>query len=885
MVSADALTPEQQAVVRHDTGPALVMAVPGAGKTTALVHRIRALVTDRRVTPERILACSFSRATVADLSDALSAIGISGVDVRTVHSLGRALREQAGADAPPPDAPAPTDAAYRLARGALRALADDRGEPVAALGLTPEDLVDRVAAWKQQLAYADLEAANLPPAAAAVARAADPDDATALFRRFEARRRRRGWLTYADMLRDGWEGLHHDPDLRSTVQERYRYVLVDEFQDVSRAQFHLLDLVTAAHRNYMAVGDDDQSIYGWRGARPTFLRSFPDRYEASVYRMTASFRLPPAPLVLANRVITQNEERAPKQSTLTHLQGGATLRTPASTAAAADALAARVAQLRSDEDVGLEDMVVLVRTYGQTPPIERALLDHDVPYRVVGASPFYRRRPVQTLLRYLYWAVLEHRRDRRGGFADPQAARQYASRFAYLANHPNRYLPQGFIDVVTREARTENVSVLDRLAAHRDDLPDDTVGAADDLRALLQSLVDQLDRNAGAVLDDLVAALSYDTVLRERRARPRQAEADIRTVRAFTSMAEETGDVRALLQHVRALAADRTDRAPEAPALAIRSIHRAKGAEWPVVFVPGCVEGTLPYAPDEQTEAELAEERRLFYVALTRPRRRLYLFAPEEDAPSRFLEEAQAASAITSCRRVRSALTTRPATLSDAALAHLCAGVVQLGLETFLRDWWTPSPDRAAALADRLKALTDRAEAARQRLARYRDETNAHRERQSAPREEAQTRADTLRSTVGTAPLTAASEGEDRHIPEDARVTFRSTDDGAQVQVLWHEEPVATIHPFDAHRLDAQTLLSLPWAHLVGTVEGWARGRRALRVRLDWPSTVDRLHAAERETLSPPDPPDETTRLLASDDVATGARRLRERLSTLGADA
>jgi DNA helicase-2/ATP-dependent DNA helicase PcrA len=744
--------------------------------------------------------------------------------------------------------------------------------------------VERVAAWKQQLAYADLEAANLPPAAAATARAADPDDATALalFRRFEARRRRTGWLTYADMLRDGWEGLYRDPGLRSAVQERYRYVLVDEFQDVSRAQFHLLDLLTAGHRNYMAVGDDDQSIYGWRGARPAFLRSFPDRYEASVYRMTASFRLPPGPLVLANRVITQNAERAPKQSTLTHLQGGATLWTPASTAAAADTLAARVAQLRSDEAVGLEEMVVLVRTYGQTPPIERALLDHDVPYRVVGASPFYRRRPVQTLLRYLYWAVLEHRRDRRGGFAEARAARQYASRFAYLANHPNRYLPQGFIDVVTREARTENVSVLDRLAARRDDLPDDTMRAADDLRALLRSLVDRLDRNAGAVLDDLVAALSYHTVLRERRARPRQAEADIRTVRAFTKMAEETGDVRALLQHVRGLAAQRADRPPDAPALELRSIHRAKGAEWPVVFVPGCVEGTLPYAPEENSEAEIAEERRLFYVALTRPRRRLHLFAPEEETPSRFLEEAQAASAIPSCRRVQSALTTSPEALSIESLAHLCAGVVRLGLEAFLCDWWTPGAAHATALTDRLDALADRTAAARRRLSEYQREKDAHRERQAALREEAQTRADTLRSTVGTAPFTATSEGEAPDIPEGARVTFQTTDDEAQVQVLWHGDPVGAIHPFDAHRLDAQTLLSLPWAHLVGTVDGWARGRRALRVRIDWPSTVDRLHAAERETLSPPDPPDKTTRLLASDDVATGARWLRQRLSSLG---
>jgi DNA helicase-2/ATP-dependent DNA helicase PcrA len=423
MIPADALTPEQSAVAQHVDGPAAVLAVPGAGKTTALVHRVRVLVEERGVAPDRLLVCSFNRDTVQDLSDALTEIGLHGVRPRTLHSLGHALR-QASVGPLPDDAPDPSNAAQRCARRALRDRADAQGLDVTDLSVTASDLADQVAAWKQQLAYADLDRAALPPSAQEVAREADSekDDLLDLYARFEAHRRNRGWVTYADMLRDGWAALMRDDALRRRAQEAYDYVLVDEFQDVSRAQYEILDCLTAAHRNYMVVGDDDQCIYRWRGARASFLLDFADDYDAETYRMTDSFRLPLGPTVLANTVITEHERRHDKRIRLTRgVEGTTRLLEGTDAPDLADAIAEQIDTLLSDAYTA-SDIAVLVRTYGETPLLEAAMLDREVPYTVDGHAPFYRRRPVQTLLRYLYWALLERRRRRAGGFDQPVAA-------------------------------------------------------------------------------------------------------------------------------------------------------------------------------------------------------------------------------------------------------------------------------------------------------------------------------------------------------------------------------------------------------------------------------------------------------------------------------
>ena len=888
MLPLDTLTPTQRSVVHHDEGPAVVSAVPGAGKTTAVVHRIRALVEERGVAPDRILACSFSRGMVADLADGLRALGVRGVDTRTVHSLGHALRTASDHYVPPPnDAPAPSAAAHRLAQQALRRHARNTDRDVEALPLSAPDLVERIAAWKQQLAYADLDRAALPAPATSPAREATPDDEDlmALFRQFEALRRDAGWLTYADMLRDGWAALVRDDALRTRAQAAYDHVVVDEFQDVGRAQYEILDVLTAPHRNYMAVGDDDQCIYRWRGARPHFLTNFAAAYDAASYRMMDSFRLPVPAAVLANAAIAENEQRLPKRIHATDaLPGAAEVLRGGDAFDVAHRMGDVIADLL-DDGYAPSDIVVLVRTYDQTPPLEQALIAHSCPYHVVGRTPFYRRRPAQALLRYLYWAVLERRRHRQGWFETPAAARRYVDRFSYILNHPSRYVQRERIDLLVREARAEKASVLSLLRRQLDAMPADTRERTTAFLDTAEALVDRLDDNAGAVVRALVAALDYESVVRERSRHAHQGDARVRTVEALARCADSFDTVPALLQGIRSLAGGHDGTAARDTAVELRSIHRAKGAEWPVVFVPGGVEGTLPYAPDERSAKELEEERRLFYVALTRTQDRLYLGTRDDADTSRFLTEADPETHLPACRRVQSALRADPDTLTPDAVARLCQGLGRLDLHRFLSQWWDPAPTQTANLREHLDRLEAAAADARERRAAHREAQSAYEDARAALDDEIRDRIDALRTDLGDAPLRVDHETPDRHYASDAAFTFAWTDDDTELAVYTGHARVGTLNPFGAARMDPETMLEWPWAHLVATFDGMAKRRRTLLISMDWTATYDRMLAAERAALSAPDPLDDYTRLLTGEAFENGRRQLHEALSAHSAAA
>ena len=331
------------------------------------------------------------------------------METRTLHSLGVGLIRRAETQGllpartrPPQSRLHPSTLARRLAEQALAELARRRDLDAASLDIDRDELVDQIAAWKQNLVYADLDGAALPASARESATQVEHDNAdfVALYRIFEDLRRRQHGITFADMLRDGWEMLHRFPSLHRRAQAAYDHVLVDEFQDVSRVQAQMLDLLTQpiaddAPRNYMVIGDDDQCIYEWRGASPSFLLTFADRYNAEAYRLTDTFRSPAAHVGLANAVIACNDERRAKRLHLTQgFDGAVRLTGRDGPHAEAEALAERIQSLHKDGHA-FGKMVVLVRSYAQTPLLESSLINRDVPHRIVGSVPFYhRQRPM-----------------------------------------------------------------------------------------------------------------------------------------------------------------------------------------------------------------------------------------------------------------------------------------------------------------------------------------------------------------------------------------------------------------------------------------------------------------------------------------------------------
>ena len=879
-------TDTQQAIIAHDEGPAAVVAGAGTGKTTVLAHRVRRLVDEKGLSPDDILVSSFGRATVDDLQSALARLGVPGVHTRTLHALGlmilRARREPPSSSPPENHDHSPAAQARILAQQALADVARDRGIEAADLGYNASELTDRIATWKQNLTYLPDAFTSLPPSAQTLAQKCTPeaDDLIALFRRFEQLRHKRGWLTYADMVRSGWERLATDSSLRKTLQARYRFVLVDEYQDLSRAQVHMLDLLTASHRNYMVVGDEDQCIYGWRGADPSVLLNFRDRYDATEYRMTTSFRSPASALVLANAVIAQNDERRPTRLHCTRgLIGRTELCTPADTSAEATEIADRIDTLQAN-GIRLNNIAVLVRTYGQTPPLERAFLEHGLSYRLTGAAPFYERPPVRTLLQYLYWALLERQRRRTGWFSSEQRASRYADRFAQIVKQPTRYIPHRRIRRIAHQVQRNHTSALDCLRSHQSALPTHTAEKIDNFVSTAKGLIDRLDETPDALLEWLMDALDYTSHLRETSASSRFADARIRAVEGLVQYARHHKTTHALLDEIRSLAAQQEARDSYKPAIDLRSIHRAKGREWPVVLVPGCINGTLPLSSNGDTAPSTEDERRLLYVALTRARRHLLISSPADAQRSPFLTEASAETKIEAARTVRTGLTTEPDALSDQELVSLCQNIAALNLTSYIRSWWRPPDDQRAALRERLDRLSPAIASAQRRRQAYRQrqaEWTFHHLKSVAQERD---RLRSFQDQIGTAPIAATCEASEVSLPDDAALTFSWNESDAEVSILWNEHQVGFVAPLAPHRLDAQTALTLPWSFLVGRVDRVRPKRQTLTFRIDWTASAHRVDTQVDGPSSPPDSPSDRTRVLCDDEFRAGYDALQDALQS-----
>ncbi len=706
-MSLFSLTPEQQRVVAHNTGPALVFAVAGAGKTTAMVHRIQRLVQQQVFAPQRILATSFSRATVQDIRAALSPWPhCAEVQVATLHAVGlRMLHEGAERGLIPVPQVAGeggTHSERSLLRQALGKARHQRLELPP--NLDEQDFLSYVGMCKGNFAYPEMPA--LPAAAqACIQQAKAPEELDyylELYRIFEHTRRSLGLITFDDMLLSAWELLQRSPELLHTFQGFYDCVIVDEFQDVNAVQSEILDLLTHRHRNYMAIGDDDQTIYEWRGASPRFILSFPERYQATKYLLRENFRSQASHLALANRMIAHNQQREPKQLHLTRGFGGKTeARHVSDEVAQARQLVTDI--MRSCQaGYRFEQQAILVRLYAQSPYLEQALIEAFIPYRLVGSVPFYQRQEIRTLIEYLHLAQVEREVQQaraQGQRMDPNVLLGQQRRWQHLANRPVRYLNRYWLDwVAERIGKGESLVLILRQLAEQADTPYQrklVTVLADIVKDLVETGV---DTDAGEILSRLEADLRYCQFLRKSSGFPETGEGRARTVEAFLDYAVGKGNPEALAQHLQELAqAQRHDE----DSIILTTIFRAKGLEWPVVYIPHCNQGYIPYRSGHSLE----EERRLFYVALTRPREHLYLYILDDFPISRFLTEAAHDQTLSLVDQTALTLA-QPLTQWDVERSlGLLRSQPSLMLHRYLSQWWPSAPQEKAVTLSHLCEL------------------------------------------------------------------------------------------------------------------------------------------------------------------------------------
>ena len=688
------LTDEQLNIVQHHQGAAIVYAVAGAGKSTTMAHRVQHLVQVHGVPASRILVCSFSKATVNDIEHKLEKLSVPSVSCYTFNALGRKIVQKTIQQGYWP-AFNEEHIEHRNSQLAMRALVElgkQYGKNFSQLDINQEDLQNYISVCKGNLRYANILTAKLPVHTLAYAEQAEHKNAHYLkaYQLYEQIRQQNNWLTFDDQLLLAWEALERFEAIRAWAKNSFDYLLIDEFQDVNKVQVQIADILSEDHRNYMAIGDDDQCIYEWRGADVSYILNFKRRYQAKEFIISDNFRCPAEATLLAGKVIAQNSQRQLKDLVSQRGFGGqVNLKGFHHDGGIAHYIVEHYKTLLQ-QGVSAKDCIVLVRSYSQTAVIEARLIDEALPYQVIGNVRFYERPEVKALFTYLSFARQERDFQQNQQQNSQQTARpvseQYLRRFMEILRNPNRYLPQQWMMEFVEKGRQHGGSLVDYLAQQLPALAQETS------RKKLQKLVDilrqlqhKLDEDAGETLSWLVTQLEYLEALQKAAAVPELGEERCQNVRALVNYAQKKGTVLQFLAHLRTLHLEDEQADHKVPRLHIMSIHRSKGLEWPVVFVPCCGYEQLPSLYNDNIE----EERRLLYVAMTRCQQQLHLLYAPSTGMTRFLKAVNAPDILSTAYQLQKLFSADYQTQLQANdLITLAQAIKIYPLRRYLEYWW-----------------------------------------------------------------------------------------------------------------------------------------------------------------------------------------------------
>ncbi|MDE2974493.1 MAG: UvrD-helicase domain-containing protein [Gemmatimonadota bacterium] len=615
------LNPEQRLAVEHLEGPCLVLAGAGSGKTRVLTTRVCHLILEHGVAADRILAVTFTNKAAREMRDRVAAMlgGLPrGIRISTFHAMGASLLRRHAPMRGRSRAFAIRDAdqSLREVRKAQKSVGVDP------LQCSPRAVRDSISDAKNRLVGAeDFIRAHRDGRNLFLKRV------SLVYPAYQEALRGQDAVDFDDLLVEPVRLFEDDAELLRRYRERFTFVLVDEYQDTNRAQFRLLELLARSSGNLMAVGDDDQSIYGWRGADIRnildFERSFPG---AKVVRLERNYRSTPVILEAANAVIRQNAGR--KEKTMwTDRAGGppVTLLEAENEADEGRWIVAEIERrMLAHPEYDHRDFAVLYRTNAQSRALEDRFRRRGLPYQIVGGVRFYERREIQDVLAYL--RLVANARD--------------MDAFDRAVNYPRRGVGRVTLERLARFARAEGIGLL-RAAGRADRVPGLTAparrGLADFAGLIARYANRTAHRTAGELLEELVAELDLAARLRsegpegkdraenvlELIAAARDFEAE-RVIEDDEDDRDAFTDLDLFLQHV-ALVTDLDFHDAGADAVTLMTLHGAKGLEFPVVLISGMEEGLFPLSRAYDEPRTLEEERRLFYVGVTRAMDRLYL--------------------------------------------------------------------------------------------------------------------------------------------------------------------------------------------------------------------------------------------------------------------
>ena len=638
----DGLNDPQRMAVSHGNSPLLVLAGAGSGKTRVLVHRIAWLIRVQGLSPMQLFAVTFTNKAAAEMRhriEDLLAMPVRGMWVGTFHGLAHRILRRYHDDANLPENFQIIDAddQQRIIKRILKELEIDE---------------TRLSA-KQALWFV-----NQQKEEGVRARGVNPDgdyflvQMKAIYTAYEALCQRSGLVDFAEILLRCFELLRDNEDLRRHFQQRFQHFLIDEFQDTNDIQYRLIRLL-CVHNAITIVGDDDQSIYGWRGAKVENIQRFENDYEnTKVVRLEQNYRSSATILAAANAVIDNNQARLGKNLWTAGEEGeNISVYTAFNEQEEARFIAERIQQ-HYQEHHCYESIAVLYRSNAQSRVIEEALIREAIPYRIYGGFRFFERAEIKDTLSYL--RLLYSR--------DDDAA------FERVVNTPTRGIGDRSVQLIRDYAKEKELSLW--RAAHsmleNQSLSGRAKNAVQDFMALIDSLANDyenlsLDQQIFHLIRDSGLFRMYQTKERGEKwqARKENLEELVNAAREFSQLVEDEIEVEdeavlspvaAFLNHA-ALEAGSGQENEDSDCVQMMTMHSAKGLEFPLVIMAGMEENLFPHQMSIEDPDGLEEERRLCYVGITRAMEKLImtlaqrrrLFGKESRPyPSRFLSEIPA---------------------------------------------------------------------------------------------------------------------------------------------------------------------------------------------------------------------------------------------------
>ena len=619
------LSDRQRDAVTHTDGPLLIIAGPGSGKTRVMAHRVAYLIGVTGVSPWKILGVTFTNKAARELlerCERLVGLGSNELQVRTFHGFcARVLRsdgENVGlqSDFTIYD----SDDQARVIRRILEDIDIDPKQfpPRSVLGVisdaknnlqSPEQLSKRTETYRDEVMSRIYEA-------------------------YEAALHRANAVDFDDLLSKTYTLLEGDPEILEKYQQRYEYLLVDEFQDTNPLQFQVARLLALKSRNICVVGDPDQSIYSWRHADPSNLTDFQSTFnETKIVTLDQSYRSTQIILEAADSVIGNNDERMEKNLWTENDRGSRiTVAEAYNEEEEARLVLQATVELQEKHGIDRNEIAVMYRVNAQSRAFEVTCNREGIPYRLVGGVKFYDRKEVKDILAFLSL------------IANPAAD----AALERVINVPARGISAKSLTELRRVALVNNVPILDVIldisrvkggdeepAAYGCTLATRALNSIATFGDLITRLIEQsMALDTTELIDLAVERTGYGAMLREDKERGEERMENLQELRASAeqfSGSDERGQLTDFLENV-ALVSDvdglqgGDDSEIDADAITLITLHQAKGLEYDAVFLVGLEDGMLPHSRSLEDPAQLEEERRLLYVGMTRARKRLYMF-------------------------------------------------------------------------------------------------------------------------------------------------------------------------------------------------------------------------------------------------------------------